>query len=130
MSDDPFRDLRTKPQFPAVAVSRAGWTKMAAEPGDLTDASPRDNLADWQAMEIYDSAGCRFVARRVFRGWPKSALAASIYRLANNSIHVAFELDEGEGVSVQMLIQRLVAVGGMAERFDGAQTHREVIDRA
>src|SRR5687768_4546592 len=97
---NPFNDLEQKPRFPVVAVSRAGWVKAADEVDDLTDASPNDDLGDWQGMEIYDSAGRRFVAQRAFRGWPKSSFGAFICLLMRNAIHIALELDEGSPVSV------------------------------
>jgi hypothetical protein len=45
MTADPFRDL-DRLRFPLVAISPAGWTKPAEEVGDLTDASPDDDLTD------------------------------------------------------------------------------------
>ena len=128
MSDDPLLDLRTKVQFPVMAVSRAGWTKRADAPHEF-DASPTDDLADWQGMEIYDSAGRRFVARRAFRAWPKSTLGAMLCRVANNAIHVAFDLDDGEHISVDALKEKLDALTDRAGRLDSAKTHREVIEQ-
>jgi len=126
----PFDDLERKLQFPVVAISPAGWTKCAEEPGDLTDASPDDDLREWQAMEIYDSAGKCYMARRAFRGWPKGWLGALICRLVGHVVHVAFDLDEGRAVSVDALRQRLIAAGEAEGSFRHATTHREIIDAA
>jgi hypothetical protein len=127
---DPFSDLELKPRFPVVAVSRAGWTKRADEIYELVDASPWDDLREWQGLEIYDSAGQRYLAKRAFRGWPNSGIGLILCRVMKNSIHVALELDEGSAVSVSALKERLVGVAGMPERFEGTTSHQEVIERA
>ena len=127
---NPLSDLEQKLRFPVVAVSRAGWTKTADEVGDLTDASPDDDLRDWQGMEIYDSAGQRFVAQRAFRGWPRSSFGAFVCLLMRHAIHVALELDEGSHVSVDGLKERLAPAYGGRQYFDGSTTHEEVIERA
>jgi hypothetical protein len=126
---DPFLELKQKLTVPVVAVSRAGWTKTAEQLQDLTVASPDDDLSEWQGMEIYDSAGQHFRARRAFRGWPESEAGAFICRGAGNAIHVAFELDEGTSVSVQTLGERLAALA-LGVTIPERATHRDLIERA
>jgi hypothetical protein len=92
-------------KFPAVAISPAGWHKTAADFADLTDASPVDDLAEWQRLEVFDSEGKRFLVRRAYRAWPKHGWGAALCRLFNQSIHVGFEFESIEQLSTERVAQ-------------------------
>ena len=114
--------------FPAVAFSAAGWVKGAVEAQELTEADPTDDLADWQGLQIYDSSGSRYVARRAWRAWPKSDLGALACRLVSNAVHVDFELAGPEPVGLGELKEKVQLVCGAVEGLDRAKSHREVIE--
>jgi len=95
---------------PAVVISPAGWHKAAATFSELTDASPKDDLADWQNIEILDSEGKRFQARKAFRSWPRRSWGVLLCRLFNQSVHVGFEFSAIEQMSTDEVAKRLSAL--------------------
>jgi hypothetical protein len=99
-------------KFPAIAISRAGWHKTAREMDELTDASPTDDLAEWQGLVIVDAEGTRLVAGRVFRTWPKHRWGAALCRVLNHSVHVGFEFAFAETLSLQEVVD---CVSGVEE---------------
>lgn len=114
-------------KFPVVAFSPTGWLKEADEVSDLTDASPDDDLSAWQGLEIYDSAGLKYVARRVYRGWPASRLGALACRLFNTAIHVDMDLDPPFPASLDELKDRIIAYYGEAPGLREAVSHQNLI---
>ena len=97
-------------QCPAIAISPAGWHKVASEMANLVDASPTDDLAEWQRLEIVDAQGMRFVVSRAFRAWPKHPWGAALCRILNQSIHVGFEFSSVEQLSLAKLTQYVSSV--------------------
>jgi len=95
---------------PAVAISPAGWHKAATTLSELTDASPKDDLVDWQNIEILDAEGMRFQARRAFLSWPRQSWAVLLCRLFNQSVHVGFEFSAIERMSTEEVAKRVAAV--------------------
>jgi len=114
--------------YPVIAFSPTGWAKEAASIADLTDASPNDDLRDWQGLVIYDAAGYRRVARRAFRLWPRSELGVRLCRLVRHSIHVGFELTEPEPAPLDELKRRVESVYGSDPSIGAAGNHRTVIE--
>ena len=116
-------------KFPVVAFSPTGWLKEADEVYDLTDASADDDLSEWQGLEIYDSAGLKYVARRVYRRWPASRLGALVCRLSNVAIHVDMDLDRPSAASLEELKDRIIAYYGEAPGIREAVSHKNLITK-
>ncbi len=130
MTEGAFANLERRLHFPVVVISPAGWSQRAEDLQELVSASPADNLDDWQGLEIYDSAGMRFVAGRASIGSPKGQVWVTLRRLANQAIYVALEIDEGTPVSVEALRQRLIAVAALPALSEVATTHQQIIESA
>lgn len=94
-------------QYPAILISSAGWHKTADEPTDLLDASPGDDLAEWQDAEILDASGHRYRARRAFRGWPRSSLGVALCRLLGHCVYVQFEFETREAMTTTSFASRV-----------------------
>jgi hypothetical protein len=96
-------------QFPAVAVSLAGWVKTGKSIEELTEASASDDLREWQGLRIFDVGGNAYRAIRVERCWPVGRLGLALCLLANHSIHVRLDLQPEATVSVSELETMLTA---------------------
>ena len=116
-------------KFPVIAFSPTGWLKEAGEICDLTDAKADDDLSEWQGLEIYDSAGLKYVARRVYRRRPASRLGALVCRLSNIAIHVDMELDPPSAASLDELKDRIIAYYGEAPGLREAFSHKNLITK-
>lgn len=114
-------------KFPVVAFSPSGWLKEADELHNLTDASAGDDLSEWQGLEIYDSAGLKYTARRVYRKWPASRLGALVCRLSSIAVHVDMDLDPPSAASLDELKDRIIAYYGEAPAYREAVTHESLI---
>jgi hypothetical protein len=114
-------------EFPVIAFSPAGWIKEADEIHEFTDASPEDDLSDWQGLVIYDSSGLKYTARRVYRRWPASRLGVWICRLPCTSIHVDMELEPPCPASLDELKDRVIAYYGEEPVLREAGSHKELI---
>lgn len=114
-------------QFPVIGFSPAGWIKEADAIHEFIDASPDDDLSDWQGLVIYDSSGRKYTARRVYRRWPASRLGVWICRLSSNSIHVDMELDPPCAASLDELKDRVIAYYGEEPLLREAVSHKELI---
>lgn len=114
-------------QFPVIAFSPAGWIKEADEIQDFTDASPDDDLSDWQGLVIYDSAGLKYTARRVYRRWPSSLFGVWLCRLSNNRIQVEMDLDAPSTASIDELKEHVSAHYGEESVLREAVSHKELI---
>lgn len=93
--------------FPAVAVSPAGWVKTANSLDELTDASPRDDLREWQGLRVFDAGGNAFRTNQVVRRWPVGRLGLALCWFTNQSMHVGFELQPDASISVLELAAML-----------------------
>jgi hypothetical protein len=93
--------------FPAVAVSPAGWVKAAHSLDELTDASPRDDLRQWQGLGVFDAGGNAFRTNKVVRRWPVGRLGLALCWITNQSVHVELELQPEATVSVLELAAML-----------------------
>ena len=117
------------PTFPVVAFSPAGWTVEAATEDDFGDASPWDDLGEWQGLEVFDSAGRQFTAVRAFRLRPRSSLGLWVCRLLfRQAVRVGFEWGPPREVALRDLLQRLRA-GYPADWFDEAINNHEGLIR-
>ena len=96
--------------FPAILLSEAGWLKSGESLRELSDASPSDDLTEWQSLRVFDAGGNCFRARRVFREWPRSRIGLLLCRLTNQSISVRMELEEVEAVKLSELVSQVAAV--------------------
>jgi len=96
--------------FPAILLSEAGWLKSGESLRELSDASPTDDLTDWQNLRVFDAGGNCFRARRVFREWPRSRIGVFLCRLTNQSIMVGMELEEVEVAELSELVFQVAAV--------------------
>jgi hypothetical protein len=67
--------------------------KEAEEINELTFAGPDDDLSEWQGLVIYDSAGLKYSAQRVYRTWPASRLGVWMCRLLRVAISTDMDLD-------------------------------------
>ena len=114
--------------YPVVAFSPAGWDKEASEVQELTDASPDDDLLEWQGIEVVDATGTHYRALRVYRAWPRSTWGVWLCRLANNCIHVDMDLVSEGTMPLDNLKARMVGYYGDASQLAAATTHREVIE--
>jgi len=80
--------------FPALVVSKAGWSKLGQTALEISDASPDDDLSNWRGAAVYDSAGRRFLVERCFVKWPATAVGRLSARLFDHVIHVGMVLEE------------------------------------
>ena len=120
---------QTRPTFPVVAFSPAGWVLEAdSEDDEFGTASPWDDLRDWQGLEVFDASGYRFVAARAFRVRPRTRLGLWVARIFRHSIHVGFEWDTPEMVPLIELRQRL-ETAYPAAGFEGAVSNHEALIR-
>jgi hypothetical protein len=112
-----------------VAFSASGWTVEADSESTLGDARPSDDLRDWQALEVFDSAGRCFVAERVFRRWPRTPFGLWLCRILGRMVRVGFNWTVPRHISLDELRQRLSA-RYPAELFEGEiGSHEELIRR-
>jgi hypothetical protein len=97
--------------FPAVGVSPSGWVKTANSFDELTDASPGDDLLEWQGLRVFDAEGNAYRAIRVGRRWPIGHFGLALCRFMNHSIYVALELQPENTIFVQDLAAMLSKCG-------------------
>jgi hypothetical protein len=122
---------QTRPRFPVVAFSPAGWVLEAEseDDDDFGTASPWDDLRDWQGLEVFDSSGHRFVAARAFRVWPRSRLGLWIARIFRHSIHLGFEWETPDVVPLMELRRRLETAYPAAGFESDMSNHETLIRR-
>ena len=114
-------------QFPVIAFSPAGWIKEADRIEELNDASPDDDLSDWQGLVIYDSSGLKYTARGVYRRWPATTFGVWLCRLSNISTHVDMDLDAPSVAALEELKLRVIGYYGEESAYRAATSHKELI---
>lgn len=112
-------------RFPAIALSRAGWVKTGASLEELTDASPADDLSEWQQMRIVDSTGATYLSTRTFRAWPVTRGGMLLCKLLNNAIYVGFDLELVEPIALAELLDT-PAIRGTLPQSDWPSTRQVV----
>ena len=116
-------------QFPVIAFSPAGWMKESDDIQELTFAGPDDDLSEWQRLVIYDSAGLKYSAQRVYRAWPASRLGGWMCRLFSVAIYTDMDLETPCAASLDELKDRIIAVYGELEELRNAISHRVLITK-
>jgi hypothetical protein len=114
-------------QFPVIGFSPAGWIKEADAIHEFIEASPDDDLSDWQGLMIYDSSGLKYTARRVYRRWPSSRFGVWLCRLSEISVRVGMDLDAPSTASLYELRERVIAHYGELSSLREAVSHKELI---
>jgi hypothetical protein len=122
-------DMAEVVTWPALLMSHAGWTKVGRSPGELTDASPSDDLAEWQGLTIVDAAGRHFRAVEVTAAWPASRLGRLLCSLANHVIHVRIVVEELPSMPVRELAD-LVSRVQRIEPSAAWATARDILEAA
>jgi hypothetical protein len=105
-------------KFPVIAFSPAGWVKEVSEDEQFFDASPDDDLSEWQGMEIYDASGRKFRVKKAFIAWPRRSWSLWLCRLLNESIYVDFVFEDPAKASLEELKERIAAYYGNAHLPD------------
>jgi hypothetical protein len=96
-------------RFPLIAFSPAGWVKKVNEEDRVFDASPHDDLSEWQGLDIYDSSGRKFRVKKAFIAWPRRSWSLWICRILNHSTYVGFVFEDPAEASLEELKKRLTA---------------------
>lgn len=121
-------DLSEVVRFPIIAFWRSGGVNRADDAEELTSASPSDDLQAWQGLEVYDSAGMKFVVAEAVRGWPSSSLGALLCRVANHAIYVSLKAPAGVPVGVDELRERLSEKWLVPAGLHPSSSHHEIIE--
>lgn len=92
---------------------------------ELTDASPADDLFEWQQMRIVDSSGATYISKRTFRAWPATRGGMLLCKLINNAIYVGFDLERVEPISLAELLDT-PAIRATVSQSDWTSTRQVV----
>ncbi len=115
-------------EYPVIAFSKAGWVKEVESESEGFDASPDDNLSEWQNMVIYDSSGKKFHVKNAYLDRHGHTWRLWLNRLFKQSVYVEFDIDIVEDTSLDELKQNIAKHYGELSGLISAQSYKEVIE--